>query len=110
VVSDPKASGKSGIGAGIGDVVDLVKGYVKQETVDPLRSVGRFLGAGIGGALMIGLGLVLLVLGVLRVLQVETAPHWTGSWSWVPYLITLFVIGLLMGLIYLKMKKDTPHG
>jgi uncharacterized membrane protein YidH (DUF202 family) len=110
VVSDPKSTGKSGIGEGIGGVVDIVRAYVKQETVDPLKSVGRYLGAGIGGALLIGLGLSLLLLGFLRVLQVETAPHLTGSWSWVPYLLTLVLTGLLLVLMYLKMRKDTPHG
>lgn len=39
---------------------DLVVTYVKQETIVPLRQLGRYIGFGIAGALLLGLGVVLL--------------------------------------------------
>jgi hypothetical protein len=66
---------------------DLVVTYVKQETVVPLRQLGRYAGFGIVGALLLGLGVILLGVGGLRALQTETGETFTGDWSWAPYLI-----------------------
>ena len=48
---------------------DLVVGYAKQETIDPLKSLKRFLILGVSGALCLGVGSVYLILGLLRGLQ-----------------------------------------
>jgi hypothetical protein len=83
---------------------DLVVTYVKQETVVPLRQLGRYAGFGIGGALLLGLGVVLLGVGALRALQTETGDTFTGDWSWVPYLI-VFVALLLGGAITWRTRR-----
>ena len=44
----------------------LIVAYVKQETVVPLRQLGRYVVWGLLGALLLGLGAVLLGLGGLR--------------------------------------------
>jgi uncharacterized BrkB/YihY/UPF0761 family membrane protein len=80
---------------------DLVVTYVKQETVVPLRQLGRYAGFGIGGALLLGLGVVLLGVGALRALQTETGDTFTGDWSWVPYLIMVFALVLGAALVWL---------
>lgn len=77
----------------------LVLRYAKQETLDPLKALGRYLAAGVAGSVALGIGLVLLTLALLRALQTETAPHWSGNWSWVPYLIVTAVATVLMGLM-----------
>ena len=69
----------------------LLKRYVRQETVEPLRAAGRFLLFGLLGASLIGLGTVLLVVGGLRVLQ--SSGRLDGTWSWVPYLASSMVLG-----------------
>jgi hypothetical protein len=79
---------------------DLVVTYVKQETVVPLRQLGRYAGFGIGGALLLGLGVVLLGVGALRALQTETGDTFTGDWSWVPYLIMVVALLLGAGLVW----------
>ena len=73
------------------DLPDLLKRYVRQETVEPLRAAGRFLLFGLLGASLIGLGTVLLVVGGLRGLQ--SSGLLDGSWSWVPYLASATVLG-----------------
>ena len=83
---------------------DLVVTYVKQETVVPLRQLGRYAGFGIGGALLLGLGVVLLGVGALRALQTETGDTFTGDWSWVPYVI-VFVALLLGGAITWRARR-----
>ena len=74
-----------------GDLPGLLKRYVRQETVEPLRAAGRFLLFGLLGASLMGLGTVLLVVGGLRGLQ--SSGLLDGSWSWVPYLASAAVLG-----------------
>ncbi len=82
-----------------GEAVQLVIDYVKQETLDPLKGLGRFLAFGIAGSLALCVGAVLLLLAVLRLLQAETGTTFTGHLSWIPYLI---VSALALALIALS--------
>jgi membrane protein DedA with SNARE-associated domain len=63
----------------------MVVAYAKQETVEPLKGIGRFLAFGVLGALLTSIGLVALAVAGLRAIQVETGDRLTGGWSWVPY-------------------------
>ena len=92
-------------GNGIGDVGEMVKAYARQELVGPLRNVGRFVGFGVAGALLLGLGLMLLALGGLRAIQAEAADTFDGNWSFVPYVIMLVAIGVAMALIGMRIMK-----
>ncbi|MDQ2678004.1 MAG: phage holin family protein [Actinomycetota bacterium] len=105
-----KQSEPKGVGAQVGDLKDLVVGYAKQETVDPLKTLGRYLGYGLAGSVSIGGGLVLLLLALLRGLQeisVFNDPSPTGDsrWSWTPYAITAAVGLLIAGLFLWKLVK-----
>jgi len=66
--------------------VDLVVGYVKQETVGPLKDLGRFVAYGTIGSFFLGIGSILLLVALLRALQEETGTF-HGNLSWIPYLI-----------------------
>ena len=68
-----------------GDLLDLLKRYLRQETIDPLRSIGRQLLFGVLGSLLLGVGAVLLAGGALRVLQDWDSLQ--GTWSFAPYLL-----------------------
>jgi len=73
----------------------MVVEYVKQETVVPLKQLGRYIGFGIVGSLLLGLGVVLLAVGGLRALQTETGSTFAGDWSWGPYGIVF--VALMFG-------------
>jgi hypothetical protein len=75
------------------DAFQLTVDYLKQEVVEPLRGLGRFLYMGIAGSFFLAFGLLLILLGVLRLLQTETGSALTGDWSWVPYAVTV-VLGI----------------
>lgn len=75
------------------DLWQLVVGYAKQETLDPIKGLGRFVGYGLAGALCGSLGVVLLLLGGLRLLQTETGSAFEGRRTFIPYLIVLVVSG-----------------
>ena len=76
-----------------GELWQLVVGYAKQETLDPVKNLGRFLGFGLGGALLGSLGAVLLLLGGLRLLQTETGDAFDGNLTFIPYLLVLVASG-----------------
>lgn len=73
----------------VSELWDLVVAYVRQETVEPLKGLGRFLAWGLAGALLVATGSVFWLLAALRALQEETGDTFTGDWSWAPYAITL---------------------
>jgi hypothetical protein len=79
------------------DLLHLVIGYAKQETLDPIKGLGRFLVWGLAGAVVGSLGLVLLLLGGLRLLQTETGSTFQGRLTWIPYLLVVIVSGAIAG-------------
>lgn len=89
---------------------EMATSYAKQETIDPLKGLGRFLGYGIGGAIALGVGVVLLLLAGLRALQTETGSTFTGSLTWAPYLIAVAVGSALIGLALLRISKRKGPG
>lgn len=95
--------------ASIGEVVDYVKAYAKQETLGPLKGAGSWLGYGFAAALALGLGLLLLLVGLLRLLQTEWDRSATGNLSWLAYLIVLVVASVLLALTLMRIKKSTLH-
>ena len=88
--------------AGIGDVVDLVKEYAKQETLGPLKGAGRWLAFGTVAALLLAIAMLMAVLGVLRLSQDLGGAALDGSWSFVHYLIA-GAFNLL--LVYIALSR-----
>ena len=78
-----------------GELWELVVGYAKQETVEPLKRLGRFVAFGLVSSFMLGIGLVLLALAGLRALQTETGDTFDGDLTWAPYLIVVAGSGLV---------------
>jgi len=74
---------------------DLVIQYFREQTLVPLQQLGRYIGFGILGSLLLGFGVVFLGMSGLRALQDETGDTFSGNWSWVPYLIMF--VALLFG-------------
>jgi predicted cobalt transporter CbtA len=80
-----------------GELYDLVRAYAKQETLEPIKGLGRYAAFGVVGSVLVGIGVVLLAVCVLRVLQTETGDTFDGAWSWAPYLLTLVCCALVAG-------------
>ena len=103
----PRQLGTKQDDASLSDVIDFVKAYAKQETVGPLKGAGRWLGFGAGAAFAMGLGLMIVLLGVLRLIQTEFDRLATGSWSWAAYAVTLVVTLVLLAITLMRVKKST---
>ena len=80
---------------------DLLVRYFREQTVVPLQKLGRYVGFGILGSLLLGFGVVFLGMSGLRALQDETGDTFTGDWSWVPYLIMFVALLFGAGLVWL---------
>lgn len=93
--------------ASVEEVVELVKTYARQETIGPLRGAGKWLGMGAAGAVLLGLGLVIALLGLLRLIQTEWERAATGALSWLSYLIVLVVGALVIVVAASRIKKDS---
>ena len=106
----PSDNGSHGLRHAGDDAFQLTVDYLKQEVVQPLKGLGRFLYMGIAGSFFLAFGLLLILLGVLRLLQTETGTALTGDWSWVPYavvvLLGIAVIGVAVWRITAGPAKE----
>jgi hypothetical protein len=89
------------------DLKGLLVSYAKQETIDPLRNLGRYLGFGLAGMALITLGTFFLAMSLLRFLQTMVGGFFDGFWSWVPYVIVMVV---LTGAIAVALKRIDKGG
>jgi hypothetical protein len=97
-------------GDDVSQVLDTVKAYAKQETIGPLKGVGRSIGLGLAGVICLGVGTIILLIALLRLLQTETSAF-EGNWSFVPYLIDLVLAIIVILLAVSRIKKvDLPEG
>jgi hypothetical protein len=91
----------------ITDLIESLKQYALQETVGPLKGAGRWIGYGIAGALLIGLGSVYLALGLLRMVQSEWPHAFAGRWmQLLPYLFCLVFSVLVIVLAIARINKQ----
>ena len=107
-----RSDGKRGI-SGLRDesqeVVRLVVDYIKQETLDPVKGLGRYVVFGVAGSVALSIGLFVLAVGFLRLLQTETGTTFSGNLSWVPYVICAVLV-VLIAFIAVKAisRGQTP--
>ena len=95
-------------GNSVGEVVDFVKVYVRQETLGPLKGAGRWLAFGAVGALALAISVAFFVLGLLRMVQHEFARTFHGRWmGLLPYLFALVTCTVVIGLAVSRINKKT---
>jgi ABC-type Mn2+/Zn2+ transport system permease subunit len=85
--------------------VKLVLAYARQETVDPLKTLVRYVIWGVLGAVFLGVGAVLVSLAVVRVLQTELHRHLSGDLTWVPYAGALLFAAVVALLAVSRISK-----
>ncbi len=92
----------------IQELKTLVVDYAKQETIDPIKSIGRYIGWALGGALAFGIGAVFLGIGALRFFQTSLpeALDGRGKSSWFPYMATILLLAAATGFVALKLTKE----
>ena len=108
-----RKDGKPGLNALRGEgqeAVSLIVDYIKQETLDPVKGLGRYVVFGVAGSVALAIGLVVLAVGLLRLLQEATGSTFTGNLSWIPYVIIAVVV-VLVAFIAVKAisRGQTPN-
>jgi len=76
----------------------LLTSYAKQETVEPLKGLGHYIGFGIAAAIVGATGILMLTLAAVRALQTHADGRLDGNWNWVPYVAGLALLGVLIAL------------
>lgn len=89
----------------ISELWEMLVKYAKQETIDPLKGLGRFVAFGMASAIVGSAGIILLTLGGLRVLQTHTDDHLSGNLDWVPYLAALVLLAVLIAIFVSRINK-----
>ena len=103
----PKAKNPTGDAR---ELVDLVIAYAKQETLEPLKGLGKNAALGLGGALLLGIGGIFLSLGALRAMQSETDWFERHNLTYLPYGATILILVVLSIVGWFGLgpgKKDT---
>lgn len=77
------------------DIGTLLVEYVKQETLDPIKGLARFVAVGLASMLVTGIGIVLLLLGGVRLLQDEAGSTFDGHLKFLPYVFALIVCAVV---------------
>jgi len=90
------------------EVRDLFIRYFKEQTVAPLKDLGRFVLFGALGSVFVAFGVVIGLLGVLRMVQ-ALFPVLDGSLSFVPYLIVVVLALLIAALVVQRIFAGAPR-
>jgi ABC-type Mn2+/Zn2+ transport system permease subunit len=93
----------------VSELWELIVAYAKQETLDPIKATGRFVAFGLASSVFFSLGLVLVSLGGLRAIQVETKGHLGGNLSWIPYFAVCLWALVVAALVATRIPK-VPSG
>ena len=80
--------------------------YIKDETLQPVKDLGRFAAFGALGSLFVGFGTVLILLGALRYLQWQFRVL-DGSLSWIPYLVVVILAAGVIALTGWRIVSGT---
>jgi hypothetical protein len=80
--------------------------YVKEETIKPLKDLGRFLLWGVIGSVFVAFGAAVLLIGALRYLQWQF-PVLDGSLSWLPYVIVAALAVVVIALTLWRVVSGT---
>jgi hypothetical protein len=87
------------------ELIDMSREYLRQETLEPAKALGKAAGMGIGGAMTLGLGVFFLALALYSGLKMWLPE---GEW-WV--VLARFVTALAAaggaGLVAWRMQSDS---
>jgi|TARA_B110000003_G_scaffold270111_1_gene302063 hypothetical protein len=94
---------KNGIKADLQALRVTLVAYAKQETLEPLKGLGRYLIYGLAGICLSAIGVGFLLMALLRGLQQQTSVF-GGRLSFAPYLLAALAAAAVL-MIWLKVMS-----
>ena len=94
------------------ELIDMSREYLRQETIEPAKRLGKQAGLGIGGAAVLAFGAICLTWGLYYGLtQLFERTVSDGAW-WVVLsrLITALITAGVAGIIVWRMQRDDHQG
>jgi hypothetical protein len=88
------------------EIKSLALRYIKEETIQPVKDMGRFVAWGALGSLLVGFGYFFLLIGALRFLQ-HQFPVLDGTLSWIPYLVVVALAAIIIALTMWRIVSGT---
>ncbi len=89
------------------EFIDMSKDYMRQETLEPAKQLGRFAGFGLGAALAFAFGALFLSIAGVRYLR-DLLPE-GPNWSALGYLIAAVVLALIAGILITVTSRRTSR-
>ncbi|MEX2251136.1 MAG: phage holin family protein [Acidimicrobiia bacterium] len=90
------------------ELIDMSREYLRQETIEPAKALGKHASMGIGGAMVVSLGAFFLVLGLFSGLRL-----WLPEGEWYEVLarfLTALGAAGAAGLVVWRMQSDDQQG
>ena len=87
----------------VSELIDLSKEYLRQETIEPAKKLGRVFGMGFAASLLFSIGALLLSVAGMRVL-VRVLPE-GDLWSALGVFISFVVVAGIAGLIMWRANR-----
>jgi hypothetical protein len=88
----------------VNELVDLSKEYLRQETIEPAKKLGKFGGMRLGAAVLTCTAAFLLTLGFFALMR-RLLPD-TQWWAVAARLLTFLGAGAAAGIIGWRMSRD----
>ncbi|NOY55955.1 MAG: hypothetical protein GXP34_08205 [Actinobacteria bacterium] len=87
----------------VGELIDLSKQYLREQTIEPAKRLGRVAGMGFAAAVLFSIGALLLAIAGTRVL-IGVLPD-GALWSALGLLISVIVLSGVAGLIMWRATR-----
>lgn len=86
------------------EFVDMSKEYLRQETVEPAKRLGRFTGYAISASFLFAIGGILLSIAGMRgiIYLLPDGPNWEA----LGYILTALAIGVIIGGVIAAAQRE----
>jgi hypothetical protein len=92
----------------VGEFVEMSKEYLRQETLEPAKQLGRFAGYSVAAAFAFSIGTLFLSIAGMRWL-VSALPK-GAYWEGLGYVLVSLVLAGVTGLVALVGKRRSDEG
>ncbi len=94
------------------ELIDMSREYLRQETIEPAKRLGKHAGLGVGGGAVLGVGMICLAWGLYYGLTqlFEATVSDSAWWVVLSRFITALVTAGVAGIIVWRMQSDDYEG